>query len=138
MNLTPLQLEIQQQADDTLSFWCIVKPLHKVSKAPVIYLWSNNKWTYYWKTITTNDKFARIEFEDYDIVWHPMNWGRLCYLLSKLDTVEQSEKRFASKKALWEVERRLGNNKEYYQKTVLERPEKLQLLVLAFFKTLWT
>ena len=129
MQLTPLQLEIQQRADKTLSFGCIVQVANCA--------WRKEEWDMYWwhhLMRVGNEKREETSFLEWIITtkeviesyWHPMNWGRLYSFLYSHNcalefvTLEQEFKKYNA-----------------YQQTVLERPVELQELVLAFLNTLW-
>lgn len=131
MKLTPLQLEIQQQADKTESFWCIIELnslIYRLDTRYEIYTYRET-WEKYihqegqWMMHETRCK-------EYNIVWHPMNWGRLCYLAetcqNKSDVNASLQMQFVFRKQYTEC----------MQQTVLERPVELQQLVLDFLLTL--
>jgi len=59
-------------ADKTLSFGCIVSPLWRVHKKPLLYLWTNDRCWYYWTPITNREKYIRKDFPDLEEIWHPI------------------------------------------------------------------
>ena len=136
MELTELQLEIQKLwADKTLSYGCIVKSKTDQS----IYEYN----TYFpediiirvdeYQVFTINDLLdwdvirTIEEFDDiYKTIWHPITRWRLCYINSKIKT--SPEKR----KMRDEITYNFKLNPELYNKSILERPEELQLLVRDF------
>lgn len=63
-----------------------------------------------------------------------MNWGRLWYLLRMAQ--KPNELPDTSHRAFSKIERFAMTHSEVYQQTVLERPVKLQELVLKFLSSL--
>lgn len=131
MNLTNLQLQVQEYSDKTLQPWCLIDTRYDwicVYVDSSYYIVDCPDWV---RRVTGLSSGVKKEI----LANHgnPMNWGRLCYLRS-LHTycgeIRLLDKNFWFMK--WEME----CNKEYYQQTVLERPVELQELVLEFLLTL--
>lgn len=138
MQLTPLQLEIQKLwADKSLSFGCLVR-----DKATEI-IWTvynmntlksnehlilcarykalSNKWWY-----TDTRTFITTSWL-IEIIWKPVDYSRLCYLWNMVDHYTITLDKSFSKISSW-----FEHNPELYNKSILERPEGLQLLVRDF------
>lgn len=143
MKLTDKQLKIMEWSDKTLSFGCIILQCNRHSRITAVqdeedyfflqtemdgnelygsdddgYLlwWYKNLW------------FETCESLD-DIIWHPMTRGRLCYLY------DESGENIVSLGILAEIRVKLKKEKDTH-KTVLERSEEVQDLVIAFLETL--
>lgn len=145
MELTPLQLQIQEYADKTLSFGCIVNVSNDYypKSSQMIFWWldkSKDKirlykgdgtfdlYGYDFSVLFTVDYLWLEEPMEELVIWHPMNWGRLCYLWV-MDWFSEKEESYA-------VIDYFTEHKECYQQTVLERPVELQEVVLKFLVTL--
>lgn len=134
MQLTPLQLEVQQRSDKTLSFWCILKEnsfsviVTSISDDSGLISILRNR-----VLLVATEQSIKLN-KTIEVIWHPMNWGRLCWLY------RTSMRRKPDNKIISEfvdLETRFDVVFDCYQQTVLERPIELQELVLAFLKTLW-
>lgn len=133
MNLTPLQLQIQQRTDKTLSPNCMIKqdtiafivPSIDKEKSGLITILRNGV------LLVASEQMIELN-KTIEIIWHPMNWGRLSYLYLRNRNYEWVKDEFNKlKSAFWFYEHK------YIQQTVLERPVELQELVLSFLNTLW-
>lgn len=134
-NMTDLQLKIQQRADKTLSFWCFIS-------------WDNwaNKWFEcmvrvdyeWWERFIVTESWMELwlnaptwYYKKYEIIWHPMNRWRLCYIVrvchekkidhTMFDRVSEYHMKYDSEVLQWDV---------------LTRPEDFQKRVLAFLESL--
>lgn len=139
MNLTKTQLYIQERADKTLSFWCIVWSKDISLYWDIIEYWKVNiVWTFTKDSNSVIKSFCvmnqytenlhRFNFENdvnnYTIIWHPMTYGRLMYL-ARMNDVE-----------LPLFEDLFAIFPEYYQCTLLGRPGELCEMVLKFLESL--
>lgn len=130
MQLTPLQLQIQERSDKTLSFWCLldIKTLwdYDVSDVPYWVLRAISDCDFiYWNEVF--DFLDNTSFK-YTIIWHPMNRWRLCYLYKDIKWYNEPWR------YMFHYFKQVDNN--CCQQTVLERPVELQELVLNFLLTL--
>ncbi len=148
--MTELQLKIQKRADKTLSFWCFVwireytdeyteawlNEMGWQGETSLIRVGSYDYETDYQNIIEVYESTWEI-IEDYidsiEIIWHPMNYWRLCFLLT--NDVELNTRE-------WDIEKRkqlqyyMDINRWTFQQTILEWPVEMQKLVLGFLETL--
>lgn len=134
MQLTPLQLEIQQRADKTLQLWTIISTRYDWMCIYIdhsSYIAQCADWTPRVTWISTN-----VEKEIVTVYGVPMNWGRLCYI-AKRDRYLRLGSWLWEKRVKWvKIENYFFGNIECYHQTVLERPVELQKLVLEFLISL--
>jgi hypothetical protein len=148
MNLTQKQLRIQSRADKTLSFGCIITLKQESDyrhNHEMIFCWEWDRWDKYFLS-NWDDAFNLYpyRFEDlfiednegeaeclHKIIWHPMTRGRLSYLYLRHRNYDWAKESFDKLKAMfWFSDHNL------IQKTILERPEELQDLVIEFLECL--
>ncbi len=142
MQLTPLQLEIQQWSDKTLSFGCVINTHHKRKPRT----WSNKQYTqdiyvsrstksYFYYSCPIDWPYIgkpRYKSDTIEVIWHLMGYWRLCYLFEQ----RQHYVDMSWEDARANVSNYFQDNFLVYQQTVLERPVELQELVLKFLLTL--
>lgn len=127
MQLTPLQLEIQQRADRTLSFWCIIQTKEWIARIYKVDGSDPARTLYYIDQKPNVVKRATW----LKVIWHRMNRWRLFYLLINPKSISQE-----SQDSFDKIVSFLSREPKRYQYTVLERPIELQKLVLKFLLTL--
>lgn len=135
MQLTEKQLKIQEFADKTLSFGCIV--LHNTGDFYNKYSWQF--YTFIEKTDELLNSHSKKEFyklksvkipidsEMLQIIWHPMTYSRLLYFMTiykDCDLLTDHIVEYVLK------------NPNVLNETVLERPEYLLDRVIDFLDTL--
>lgn len=141
MQLTEKQLKIQERADKTLSFGCIVQPNFSIRKVKIAKILAHF-WGWNYRVIeridtSTNAEefekdFWHCEFSDYEnwsfyIIWHLMTYSRLLYFMTiykDCDLLTDHIVEYVLK------------NPNVLNETVLERPEYLLDRVIDFLDTL--
>lgn len=160
MNLTPMQVEIMKRADKTLSFGCLICSERFDWVHLSVYISEDKAYKDLCSIMTYFDNYATSwcnKENIVEIIWHPMNWGRLCYiekqsqfenvwLVNLFSQTEQlqtgvwhkrvSEIGKETQKARDKVFMYFHTRMDTFQQTVLERPVELQQLVLDFLLTL--
>lgn len=138
MKLTEKQLKVQQRADKTLSFGCLIEKFSYWW--PIIAKVINHTepqamadtWDYTEDRIDIRDEYdwnSTItdweEWKDYTIIWHPMTRWRLNWLLNKKLTHE------------WEdMMLYIDNNPDIMIQDIFTWSEEFTDLVIAFLETL--
>lgn len=141
MQLTEKQLKIQEFADKTLSFGCIVlRLLHDDEQWNRVYnlcylldfeeVRIAGQKNFCMADLVKKEINNETNDDRITIIWHPMNRGRLCYLrwINDIDVTNSDERKFMMMTFM--------DNPKYLQQTVLDRPEELLDLVIAFLDTL--
>lgn len=156
MELTDLQKQIMQLwADKSLSFGCLIVDKNHRSNSDELLLmqvvWyseSNLQWypdllyrqspyAHYtqernWINHILNERMDyRFKNENtgelrYEILWHPITYSRLCYLMEISRTAKKHRDMFRN------ILQTFNSNTKLYNQSILERPEELQLLVRDF------
>lgn len=139
MNLTPLQLQIQEWSDHSLSFGCIIKPILEEDYRMI----DNEEYARIMDDegnieVISLDEYNKWDWIVYDptiekVIWHPMDYGRLCYLHQTRKGKEVIEDWIKIKMKSWmDLCFCFEDNHELYNQTVLERPIKTQDYVRDF------
>ena len=131
MQLSELQKQIMQLwADKSLSFGCICEFVTKqyYDKYIVIYQWVAGKQKVF-AEINSLEKDINCFYDpdwDYEIIWHPITYSRLCYLYWSQKNENLLTREWIA------CNNKFTYNPEYIKQSILERPEELQLLVRDF------
>lgn len=128
MIITELQLKIQERSDKDLSFWSIVFDNWKYWVICHVDVdWYYHLSHYFWNSAGVG------HIEECDNIGHPMTYWRLCYLYESIDSIKDKS---VAEYPWLKVRVAMGKEPVSYGKTVLERPEEIQNLVLLFLQSL--
>lgn len=123
MKLTDKQLKIQEYADKTLGFGCLI---YNEEREQYWYIVSDEN-TY----LPSIDRWISWYYNN-KIIWHPMDYSRLDYLHRENKDNWYFDHLQAWEEILWYV----SDNHEILLQTVLERSEEFIDLVITFLETL--
>lgn len=144
-SLTSKQLTIQQYADKTLSFWCVIERETKYSYI----LWhvvnrtnipSKDGHCYRLQDTRTAEN-CYSDYEDlewYNIVWHPVTMARIGYLWCKVAGTLWYDEYCSILDKYDEVTNYCFYHSDVYNNSVLYRPEIFIDIVIEFLSVLPT
>lgn len=133
MNLTPLQLQIQEWSDKSLSIGCLLMD----NFGYYSFIRRKYELSFDWKdtpiSITVAYSYRSCEVEEitneFEIIWHPMDWWRLCYISSRANGSNINKRRTP-------LYCHFSENAELYNQTILERPEETHIACRDFLLSL--